>query len=69
MLDRNVGDHKDRFFSNILMAISCKNHISPLQDKDGHLTTRDRDKSELFDTFLSLFSSGMMDHRGLSALS
>lgn len=30
-----------------------KNNTGPLQDEDGHLTNRDKDKVELFNAFLA----------------
>lgn len=44
---------------------NVENNITPFQDEDGHLTKRDTDKAEVFNTS----SAWMMDHRSLSALS
>lgn len=32
----------------------CKNNIGQLQDEDGHLTNRDKDRAELFNTFFAV---------------
>lgn len=48
-----MDNKKEVFFKYINGNRQCKNNISPLQDKDGHLTNRDRDKAEVFKAFFA----------------
>lgn len=60
-LTRNVEDNKKVFFKYIDGNKQCKNNIIPLQNEDGHLENRNRDKAEMcnaffvFEIFLSMF--------------
>lgn len=48
---------KKRFFKFINGKRQCKNNIGPFQDGDGHLTNRDTDWAEGFNTsFVSIFN-------------
>lgn len=52
-LARIVGDNKKRFLKYINGKRRCRNIISVLQDKDGHVTDRDMDKAEVFNAFFA----------------
>lgn len=53
------GDKKEGFFKYINGNRQCENNISPLQDEDGLLTNRNRDKAEVFKAFFaSIFNMG-----------
>ncbi|NXB47098.1 RTJK polymerase, partial [Leucopsar rothschildi] len=52
-LARTVGNNKKSIFKYINGSRQCKNNIGPLQDEDGHLTHKDRDKAEEFNPFFS----------------
>lgn len=58
-LARTVMDNKKEvFFKYINGKRQMRNNTGPLQDEDGHLTNRDRDKAEVFNTFFaSVFST------------
>lgn len=57
---RTVGEQKKEvFFKYINGKRQCKIIIGPFQDGNGHLTSRDRDKAEVFNTsFVSVFNVG-----------
>lgn len=46
-------DKKEGFFKYINGNRQYKNNISPLQDEDGLLTSRERDKAEVFKAFFA----------------
>ncbi|KAJ7419205.1 hypothetical protein WISP_55393 [Willisornis vidua] len=52
-LVRNVGANKNNFFKYVNGNRRYRNIIGLLQDEDGHLTHRDRDKAEMLNAFFT----------------
>ncbi|NWI48887.1 ITA8 protein, partial [Calyptomena viridis] len=52
-LARNVEENNKSFFKYITGKRQCRNNITLLQDGDGHLTNRGRDRGKVFNAFFT----------------